>query len=353
MQQRIDRLRAKLAEDNLDAMLVSQPENRRYLSGFTGSAGYLIISQAEAVLATDSRYTEQAGLQAPNYRVLQTVSDLSKWLTEILTSGGIKRIGFDAGHLSYNTHEALIKATEERGVAWEPTSAVVDLLRAIKEPDEIAAVERAQALTDEAFMHVTQNILRAGMTESQVAWELEKYIREHGGEGLAFDTIVAAGPNGARPHHRAGNTIIQEGQPIVIDMGAKVDGYCADMTRTVILGKPDDTFKKVYDIVLGAQLTAEELIRSGQTGGQGDAYARDLIDQAGYAENFGHSLGHGIGLYVHEYPRLAKGAEGVLEDGMIFSVEPGIYITGWGGVRIEDLVVLENGVPRVITKSPK
>lgn len=353
MTQRIERLRAKLAEENLDAMLVSQPENRRYMSGFTGSAGNLIISHREAVLTTDFRYTEQAGLQAPEYRVIQVTGDMAKWLPEVLAAGGVKRIGFDADHISYNLHQLLTKATEESDVTWVPTSAVVDQLRAVKQPEEVAAVERAQGLTDEAFIYVIQSILRPGMTEALVAWELEKYIREHGGDGLAFDTIVAAGPNGARPHHRAGDTVIQEGQPIVIDMGAKVDGYCADLTRTIVLGKPDDTFKKVYDIVLAAQLTAEELIRTGQTGQQGDAYARDLIDQAGYSENFGHSLGHGIGLNVHEYPRISKVSENILEDGMIFSVEPGIYITGWGGVRIEDLVVLENGTPRVITKSPK
>ncbi|MBI4497708.1 MAG: aminopeptidase P family protein [Chloroflexi bacterium] len=350
---RIERLRAKLAEQDLDAMFVSQPENRRYMSGFTGSAGYLIISHKEAVLATDFRYTEQAGLQAPDYRVIQVAGDMSKWLPDVLAAGGVRRIAFDADHVSYNFFQLLTKATGESGVTWAPTSGVVEYLRAIKEPEEIAAVERAQALTDAAFLHVTQHVLHPGMTEAQLAWELEKYIREHGGDGLAFDTIIAAGPNGARPHHRAGSTVIEEGQPIVIDMGAKVDGYCADMTRTIVLGQPDDTFKKIYDIVLGAQLLAEELIRTGQTGHQADAFARDLIDQAGYGETFGHSLGHGIGLYVHEYPRLSKGATNILEDNMIFSVEPGIYLTGWGGVRIEDLVVLENGSARVITRSPK
>ena len=191
------------------------------------------------------------------------------------------------------------------------------------------------------------------MTETEVAWELEKHIREHGGDGLAFDTIVAAGPNAARPHHRAGDTRIEEGQPVVLDFGAKADGYCADMTRTICVGKEDDQFRKIYDLVLGAQVTAESLIKAGITGDEGDGYARKVIEDAGYGDNFGHSLGHGIGLYVHERPMVANKAQNVLENGMVFSVEPGIYLTGWGGVRIEDLVVLENGTPRVLTHSPK
>jgi len=352
MKQRIEKLRAKMAEKNYDGVLVTQAENRRYMSDFTGSSGYLIIAQKEAVLLTDFRYTEQAGLQSPDYRVQQISNDFSKWFPQLVDDLGIKRLAFDAYDVSYSMFQVMTKALDGRKVELTPDEYSIELIRAVKEPEEVAALERAQDLTDRAFEYVEER-LRPGMTENEVAWELEKYIREHGGEGLAFDTIVGAGPNGARPHHRAGESVISEGQPIVIDMGAKVDGYCADMTRTVYLGKQDDQFKKIYDIVLSAQLTAENLIASGVSGDEADGYARKIIDDAGYGESFGHSLGHGIGLFVHELPRLSKGQKNTLEDGMVFSVEPGIYVTGWGGVRIEDLVVLENGRARVITKARK
>lgn len=352
MNQRLTKLRAKLEEKGHDALLVSQPENRRYLSGFTGSAGYLVVSREQAVLLTDFRYTEQAALQAPAFEVRQVRYDFSTWLPELVQDLRVRSLAFDANHITYATHRALSNALAETEVDLAPDEQTVELLRALKEPEEVAAIERAQELTDRAFQHVSA-VMRPGWTERQVAWELEKFIREQGGDGLAFETIVAAGPNAARPHHRAGDTAIEEGMPVVLDFGAKVDGYCADMTRTVCLGPQPDQFKRVYDLVLGAQMTAEALIEAGMTGDEGDGHARRVIEDAGYGENFGHSLGHGIGLYVHEYPSVARNAKNVLQDGMVFSVEPGIYITGWGGVRIEDLVVLENGKPRIITHSPK
>ena len=353
MSQRLERLRARLLEKGYDGILVSQAENRRYLSGFTGSAGYLVITQKEAVLCTDFRYTEQAGLQAPEFDVRQIAGEYSAWLTPLVTDLQAHRLAFDAQHITVKSHTALQKAFVDTQVELLPDSETVEMLRAVKEPEEIAAVERAQALTDAAFIYVSNERMQPGMTENEVAWELERFIREHGGDGLAFDTIIAAGANSARPHHRAGETRIKAGEPIVMDFGAKVDGYCADMTRTICLGEQDDEFRRVYDLVLGAQVAAEALIKTGVTGEEADGYARKIIDEAGHAEHFGHSLGHGIGLYVHEYPHVAKRAQNVLEDGMIFSVEPGVYLTGWGGVRIEDLVVLESGTPRIITKAPK
>ena len=195
--------------------------------------------------------------------------------------------------------------------------------------------------------------IEPGMTEEAIAWELEKAMRERGAEMISFDTIVGAGPNGALPHHRADETVIRDGDAVVIDMGAKYQGYCSDLTRTVIVGRADDKFKEVYDIVLRAQLAAEEQLEAGMTGQQVDSIARDIISEAGYGENFGHSLGHGVGLAVHEYPRVGPRADDVLEDGMVFTIEPGIYLSGWGGVRIEDIVVLENGRARVISKANK
>ncbi|MBM2826864.1 MAG: hypothetical protein HW403_928 [Dehalococcoidia bacterium] len=352
MKDRVARLKAVLEEKGQDAILVSEGHNRRYLSGFTGSAGHLIISRKEAILATDFRYTEQAGLQAPDFSVTQVSGGIASWLADALSPLGIRTLAFDEGHVTFATYKELTKVAEKVGLELVPDSGTIERLSAIKEPEEVKALERAVALTDESFEFVAAD-LKPGVTEGEIAWRLEKYIREHGGEGLAFDTIVGGGPNGARPHHRAGERPIQAGEPIVIDMGAKVDGYCADMTRTICLGRADDTMRRVYDIVLGAQLTAEATIAEGMTGSQADGIARQIIEDAGYGDKFGHALGHGIGLEVHEYPRLGKPAQDVLKNNMVFSVEPGIYITGWGGVRIEDLVVMENGKTRVLSKANK
>ena len=186
--------------------------------------------------------------------------------------------------------------------------------------------------------------IRAGMTEREVAWRMEVAMRELGADGLSFDTIVAAGPNGAMAHHMPSDKVIVEGEPIVIDMGARVNGYCSDITRTVVVGEPDDTFRKIYDIVLGAQLTAINTVRAGMSGEECDELSRGVIVDAGYGDNFGHSLGHGVGLAVHENPRVSPTSADTLEPDMVFTVEPGIYLTGWGGIRIEDIVVLgENG----------
>ena len=216
----------------------------------------------------------------------------------------------------------------------------------------MTALDRAIALADAAFQEVASRV-EPGWTEQQVAWAIERYIREHGGEGPSFPTIVAGGPAGALPHARARAVPLERGQGVVIDMGALLDGYCSDMTRTIFLGEPDDRFKRIYDIVLTAQLAAEEIIEAGMEGGRAHQIAVKVIEAAGHGEHFGHGAGHGIGLKVHESPWLTRGSTDVLQDGMVFSVEPGIYLPDWGGVRIEDLVVLEHGRCRVLTRSPK
>ena len=352
---KLDRLRQKLQEEELDAILVSAPENRRYLSGFSGSAGYLFITDDDAVLKTDFRYTEQAGNQAPDFEVERITGSLD-WFPEMTSRLGAKRIGFESQDMTYSTFEALKKATEEAEETNHPelvpTSSIIDRIRAFKTPEEIAILERAVQIADEALDEVSATIV-PGMTEEQVAWEIEKAMRERGAETIAFDTIVGAGPNGALPHHRADETVIKNGDMIVIDMGARYLGYNSDLTRTIFIGEPDDKFKQVYNTVLKAQLAAEEQAHEGMTGGEIDAISRKIIDDAGYEGLFGHSLGHGVGLAVHEYPRVGPNADDELVDGMVFTVEPGIYISGWGGVRIEDVVVMENGRARVLSKARK
>ncbi|MGC8838359.1 MAG: M24 family metallopeptidase [Anaerolineae bacterium] len=350
--ERLQRIRARLSEEGLDWLLVSGPENRRYLSGFTGSSGYLLISQEEALLATDFRYFQQVQEQAPDYTLARmqggTVESLACILQQHVAEGA--RLGFEAEHLTVALYEKLRGdvATAE----WVPTQGLVERLRAVKEPEELQAIRRAVALADEVLEAVLPT-LKPGMTEKEVAWRLESAMRERGAEKVSFDLIVASGPNGAKPHAVPSDRPLGRGEPIVIDMGCVVDGYCSDLTRTVVLGEPDGRFRDLYDLVLRAQRAAEEGLRPGMTGREADALARQVIDEAGYREEFGHSLGHGVGLEVHELPRLSALAEEPLQEGMVFTVEPGVYIPGWGGIRIEDMAVLREDGVEVLTACTK
>jgi Xaa-Pro aminopeptidase len=356
MNQRLTRLRAALEKHELDGALISNAENRRYLSGFTGSAGYLLITPDDAVIATDFRYYEQSAAQAPDFRLHKTVGGFDGWLPPLVAGLGGKKIGFEAADMTVATHQqakkALATLPEADQPKLTPTTNLVEGLRLCKEPGEIEALQRAVDLGDAALTDVATRV-EPGWTEKQVAWEIEKYIREHGGDALSFDTIVAGGPWGAMPHAYPRERKLEPGEGVVIDMGCDIGGYMSDLTRTIFLGKPDDQFRKIYDIVLTAQLTAEDMVKPGMTGEECHMIAHNVIEAAGYGETFGHGLGHGIGLQVHEAPRVAKTSKDELKDNMVFTIEPGIYITGWGGVRIEDMVVLENGKARVMSHAPK
>jgi Xaa-Pro aminopeptidase len=355
---RVDRLREGMSRLGLDAFLISQPESRRYLSGFTGhdhppmdSAGYLLITEAKLLLFTDGRTTEQAAQEAPEYEVIRIQEKLPITLSQIAPGLSASRLAFEGNHLTYRLYEETRTALGE-GFTMVPTYNVVDTMRAVKDPDELEAIEEAVLLADKAFTHAV-GVITAGMTEREMAWEIEAFMRKHGSEGVAFDTIVASGPNASRPHHIPGDRPLQTGEPIIIDWGAKVNGYCSDITRTVVLGEADKKFKALYKVVLDAQVRAEERIRAGMTGAKADNLARKVIEAAGYGEQFGHGLGHGVGIAIHESPRLGRASEDVLEDGMVFSVEPGVYLPGWGGIRIEDLVILQGGRVTVLSHAPK
>ena len=339
----------------MDAFLVSDPLNRLYLSGFTGSSGYLMVTQTDAVLVTDFRYVEQAANESPSYKVHRTRSGVP-WLPEAAGYLGVRRLGFEADHVSVAAHTRFTASLEDSDdssdVHLEPTSGVVDVIRGVKDAGELALVERAVSIADVA-MTAAASIVKPGITEAQIAWGIERELRRLGAEGPAFDIIVAAGTNGALPHHRADDTVVKDGDAVVIDMGALFGHYRSDLTRTFLVGEPDDEFASIYDIVLGAQMAAIGGARPGMAGGEVDALARDVISEAGFGDEFGHGLGHGIGLAVHEHPMVVPRSEDVIENGMIFTVEPGIYISGWGGVRIEDMVVMENDRARVLTASPK
>ncbi|MBI2757037.1 MAG: aminopeptidase P family protein, partial [Chloroflexi bacterium] len=298
----MQRLRTALDEAKTDALLVTDPFNRRYLSGFTGSSGMLLVDRDTARLATDFRYYEQAEAQCTDFQVVRSERDTGSWFKDLITPMGGKKVAFESLNVSVDFHRQMREIVGDLPAADRaelvPTTNVVEGIRIIKEPEEIAALERVVALGDAAFENVARRV-EPGWTEKQVAWEIEQYIRTHGGDALSFPTIVAAGPNGAMPHARAGDTVLESGQGVVIDMGALMDGYCSDMTRTIFLGDPDGAFARIYDIVLTAQLTAEELIEDGMTGDIAHKLAHTVIEQAGHGEQFGHGLGHGIGLQVH------------------------------------------------------
>jgi len=351
---RIEKLVGGLGEKNIDGILVSQPENRRYLSGFEGSAGLLIITKNKNILATDSRYTVQARSQAPEYDIFTISSDIGNWLPKLASELNIGKLGFEEGHLTFSLYRRLcdILGKGKSGLKLIPVEDMVEPLRALKEPEEIKLIAQAAGIADAAMDYIRDKI-RPGMTEREAAWEIEKLMREKGSQPLPFDVIVASGPNSALPHAQPSARAIKEGEPIVIDIGARVGGYASDLSRTLCLGAPDDTFKKVYDTVLGAQTGAIALIKPGMTGAEADRLARTIIEEGDYGEAFGHGLGHGVGLATHEYPRLGPSSAEELADGMVFTIEPGIYLEGWGGVRIEDLVVMEAGKVREISKAKK
>ncbi len=352
MSHRLEKLRQRMVERELEAILISQGENRRYLSGFTGSAGFLLISEKDAILATDFRYVEQAKGEAPQFEIFRTEGELHNWFTELASSLGLKRIGFEADDLSVSVYQRLVAAAGEKGLELVASGGMVESLRYIKDEAELELISRAVEIADAAFEEVAATI-RPGMKEKEVAWEMEKSLRQRGSEGIPFHLIVASGPNSALPHATPTERPILAGEPVAIDIGARFQGYCSDLSRTLYIGNQDNTFARIYDLVLGAQLTAIATIEAGMSGDKADSLARTVIEQGGYGEAFGHSLGHGVGLAPHEEPRLGKGSSTVLSDGMVFTIEPGIYVTGWGGVRIEDLVVMERGRVRVLSGARK
>jgi Xaa-Pro aminopeptidase len=343
---RLDKLRRSLAQsdEGVDALLVYQPENRRYLSGFTGSEAMLLVTRDRAMLATDSRYWEQAEREALEFSLFKITTRYVMQMTDLLAAAGNpKHIGFESTFITVDHLDQLTDAAPD--VEWIATKGLIEDLRVIKDESEIALMRRAARIADDGFEFLRRT-LRPGMTEHEAAWELEAHMRTHGADKIAFDLIVGSGPGGAEPHHHSGSRVIEAGEPIVLDLGAQVNGYHSDLTRTICLGKPkDERFMEIYTIVLHAQEAALNGIRAGMTGIEADRLARDVIVAAGHGDHFGHGLGHGVGLAVHEEPRASRLAEDAILAGSTLTIEPGIYVPGWGGVRIEDLTLVDkNGV---------
>lgn len=357
MASRLARLRHELAERDLESLLVSQPHNRRYSSGLRAadgsageSAGWMVITAREAWLITSFLHAEEARVEAPDFRVYQFRDTLVRGTVELLGSLGLRRVGAEHRHLSA---WALAELQSQRPDCDFPdASGIVERLRAIKEPHEIAAIRRAAALTDAALAH-GEAALRPEASERALAWHVERYLREHGADGMAFDVAVASGPNTALPHALPSDRPIGRGEPVWVDIGARVDGYCADLTRAFCLGPADDRLRRVYALVCQALETAAAGLRAGLGGREADALGRDVIEAAGYGEAFGHGLGHGVGLAVHEMPTLGRRSEDTLAPGMVMTIEPAIYVPGWGGVRVEDLVLLTSTGVETLSQAPK
>ena len=350
---RISRLRRSVLDGPQSAMLISSRENCRYLSGFTGSNGYLLVTEFRALLFTDFRYLEQIKDECPGFEVVQILGGYEP-LAKVVSDMSLEYVSFEPRHTSYADHREIRSALMD-GTLLHPAEGAVESLRTTKDENEIGLLETAVNLADSAMAQALQSV-HSGVTEIEVAKVIEASLRDLGADAVAFDTIVAAGVNGAMPHHRADQTLIKKGDPVVIDMGALFNGYRSDLTRTVVAdpsGKSQEKFEGIYGIVLEAQLAAEKAAEPGMKAADLDRVARSVIEKSGYGTHFGHGLGHGVGLDIHERPMVVPSSDDVIEIGAVFTIEPGIYLPDWGGVRIEDVVLMEESGPRVLTKSPK
>ena len=349
--ERRSRLVTMLLEIGISAVAITSATNRLYYSGFTGSNGILLISIHGSCLITDSRYTEQAQYECPDVDIVQQSRTQSQ-LANLVKSFDIEKLGIEADDITYSQYS---KINDEIGADRQliPLTNEINILRSVKDPEEIRLIEKAIYLAD-LGMSKAIDFIEPGVTEREVAWALEKEMRNFGADGIAFDSIVATGPNAAQPHHRAGDTKISTGDSVVIDIGANYGGYRSDISRTVYVGvKASNQFKDIYNAVLSAQDAAISSVKCGMTGDDVDRIARDVIDSLGFQGQFSHGLGHGIGLNIHETPMIVPGSKDILCENMVFTIEPGIYFSNWGGIRLEDVVVLENNRARVLTRTPK
>ncbi len=352
---KISRFREKLIEKGFDAAVISSHVNQRYLTGFDYTDGYVLVTRTKAYVLADFRYIEaaRARVDAADFEVIMPETSMLVCVASLLDENECKTVAFEDYTLSVSSLERMKKTFVGKELVVG-ASEIADGLRLYKDIDEIEKMKKAQAITDAAFAHILK-VLTPNTTEIEAALELEFFMRRSGSEGIAFDTIAVSGSASSLPHGEPRNVKLEKGF-FTMDFGARYDGYCSDMTRTVVIGKADKDIKKVYDTVLHAQTAALEFLAEGVSCKQADTVARDIINAAGYEGRFGHSLGHGVGMYIHENPRLSQGvpADEVLRRGHIVTVEPGIYIEGLYGCRIEDMVaIMPDGSVYDFTQSPK
>ena len=347
---RINSIRKSLSKSDIDTAFISSKDNIRYYSGFTGTLAFLLITEHKSIIVTDSRYTVRAQEESPDYEIYQLKSG-DNWIKNSTDQIKSKVIGFEGNFVSFNMLNQL-KERANKDLIWKDYSEQISKERVIKSKSEVEKIEAAISISDRAFNAVSKEI-EVGMTEKEIAWEIEKEMRILGAESISFDTIVASGLNGSKPHHSPTNKQISNGEAITIDMGAKLNGYCSDLTRTIFIGKPDEKFKKIYNIVLRSQLISIETAKDGMTGEEIDKISRDIISEEGFGEYFGHSLGHGVGLEIHENPGVGPNSKNEITPGMVYTIEPGIYIDGWAGIRIEDMVLMTDNGNKLLSHAEK
>ena len=348
MENRVLKLREEMGKLNLDAVLIEEGKNKRYLSGFTGTAGSILITKDKNILFTDFRYIQQASNQAIGFEIIEI--SRTNPITNFLKDMDIKRLGFEDDKMNvsvYNNYKETLGNTE-----MVPLKGLMLELRAVKDELELEIIRQAAKIADEGFNHIV-NFIKPGMKENEVALELEFFMRKKGATGASFDFIVASGTRSSMPHGVASDKVIEIGDFVTIDFGCVYKGYCSDMTRTIVMGKATDKQKEIYNIVLEAQLKVIEEAKANMSGIELDNIARQYIIDKGYGDKFGHGLGHGIGLDVHELPNVNVLGKNILKPNMVISDEPGIYIEDFGGVRIEDLLIITEDGCEVINSSPK
>ncbi len=345
---RVRRIRERLRDSGADVFLCTNPVNRRYLTGFTGSAGIAWISAEKQIIMTDFRYIEQVKVESPDWELVRIENPIDT-LKTLIEENDINKVAFEADHI---TVRYLEQWKEKLAVEFVGITGWVQELRIIKTAKEIDFIRQAAKIGDQAFAELLPKI-RSGIKEVELALELEFLMRRAGASGMSFNPIVASGPQSALPHARPSDRVLMHGDFVVFDFGCIVNGYCSDMTRTVVIGEPEEQHLLVYDLVLKAQMESLAAVAPGLKGSEIDAIAREIIADAGYGEYFGHGLGHGVGLEIHENPRLSRTDDTPLQPGMIVTVEPGVYLPGFGGVRIEDLVVVTEDGHEVLTSTFK
>lgn len=347
---RLNNLKKLLSERGLDAFVIFKPVNVRYITGFTGDDSVALVSLNKSVFITDSRYLEQAKNEVSEFEIcVRTDKTIEESIKGYVKELNIKKLGFEEDYLTYGQYNKLI---DIMGNGLIPQKDLIETLREIKEDIEIENIKKAQYITDETFKYFL-GFIKVGMKEKDIANEMEYHMKKLGAEDKSFDFIVASGKRSSMPHGKASEKKLEKGDFVTFDFGCKVNGYCSDMTRTIVIGKSTDKQREIYNTVLDAQVNAINNLKVGLTECNGDKLARDVIEKKGFGSFFGHSLGHGVGLEIHEKPVMGPRSKGILKKGMIVTVEPGVYISEYGGVRIEDMVLLEEDGVIDLTNSPK
>ena len=350
MKNRIKKIREIINDSEFDSLLIDSDVNRFYLTNFTGSAGRVLFTPENEYFISDFRYTEQAVNQTDGYKIVELNKDVVESINDILQRDGTEKLGFESKTVNYYQYGKYDEKFKD--IELISTEDLVKDLRMIKEENEIEMIKKAIEISDKAYEHIL-DFIEPGMTEKEVALELEIFQKKLGGSKNAFDFIVASGKRSSMPHGVASDKVIKENELITLDFGTFYKGYCSDMTRTFVLGEANQKQKEIYNKVLEAQLAVIDKIKAGMSGVEADKIARDIIEDAGYGDNFGHGLGHGIGVEVHEGPTVSYKSEDVLKENSIVTDEPGIYIKDWGGVRIEDDLLITKDGCEVLNSSPK